>query len=223
VELKKEISCKVCGETDLTKFYKRSDNGKYRTVCKECANKKSLEKYYANREDHLERDKKYRTENAEKISKRKQQYYLDNKDHILDRCANYRSEHVEERREYFKEYSKSNKEKLTIKGRFHSSIRRANKLNATPKWLSKEDKQAIKEIYLKASMLTKTTGITYHVDHIIPLVAADTDGNRVASGLHVPWNLQIITAEENLTKKNILQDNDIVYSSLKGEVLNGND
>ena len=47
-----------------------------------------------------------------------------------------------------------------------------------------------------ASGDTKTTGITYSVDHIVPLK------NPLVCGLHVPWNMQIVTLEGNLKKSN---------------------
>lgn len=73
------------------------------------------------------------------------------------------------------------------KHNFKEAKRRAAKLNATPSWLSSEDWAKIKEIY-------ETCPEGYHVDHIIPL-----QGKEV-SGLHVPWNLQHLTADDNLKK-----------------------
>jgi hypothetical protein len=68
----------------------------------------------------------------------------------------------------------------------HKAKRRAKKLKATPPWVNFKD---ITEIYNNCPP-------GYHVDHIIPLV------NKNVCGLHVPWNLQILPASENLRKHN---------------------
>jgi len=49
----------------------------------------------------------------------------------------------------------------------------------------------IKYRYQDARRLTKETGIEHHVDHVIPLAKG---------GPHLPWNLQVITKDENLSK-----------------------
>jgi 5-methylcytosine-specific restriction endonuclease McrA len=69
---------------------------------------------------------------------------------------------------------------------------------AAPKWLSPEQKKHIAAIYLQARALTKRTGVKHVVDHIIPL------RSEVVCGLHVPWNLQILTHIENSSKSNRL-------------------
>jgi hypothetical protein len=76
--------------------------------------------------------------------------------------------------------------------------RRSAKLNATPPWLSKELEQKIAGFYREARSRTQATGIEHHVDHIVPLKS------DVVCGLHVPWNLQILTGSENSRKCNKL-------------------
>lgn len=71
--------------------------------------------------------------------------------------------------------------------------RQTQKLHATPSWV---DQEAIKQIYQEAHAMSERDGIKYHVDHIVPL-----RGKNVC-GLHVPWNLQIIPASENMRKSN---------------------
>jgi 5-methylcytosine-specific restriction endonuclease McrA len=74
--------------------------------------------------------------------------------------------------------------------------RRADKIQRTPKWIKDVFVDEIKVIYNRANLIKKFTGEAWHVDHIVPL-----KGKKV-SGLHVPWNLQLLPASENLTKSN---------------------
>lgn len=67
---------------------------------------------------------------------------------------------------------------------------------ATPKWLTKLHWEEMEAIYAEAKRITDETGVAMHVDHIVPI-----RGESVR-GLHVPWNLQILTAQENISKSN---------------------
>lgn len=62
--------------------------------------------------------------------------------------------------------------------------------------LSKIHKEEIKNFYWLAKDLELVSGQKYHVDHIVPL-----QGDNVC-GLHVPWNLQVLPADINLSKGN---------------------
>ena len=77
--------------------------------------------------------------------------------------------------------------------------RRASKLKSTPAWLSPEHHAHIKRTYKLAKIMEDITGDKYHVDHIVPL-----QGKEVC-GLHVPWNLQVISASLNISKSNKYQ------------------
>lgn len=208
-------TCSKCQEKKLfADFHKDSSKvDGFRTTCKVC---KSLS------------DKNYKSNNIETCKVRDTEYYLKNKDKYDERSKKYYEEHKQRllvlqkeyaetrkdfiiawRKEYYeskkntpdyvaaqKAYYEENKPAFLAR----SNKRRAAKLQALPKWLTKAEHEEIKELYEIARMFKLYTGEEYHVDHIVPL-----QGENVC-GLHVPWNLQVIPAKENLSKSNKLQE-----------------
>jgi 5-methylcytosine-specific restriction endonuclease McrA len=89
-------------------------------------------------------------------------------------------------------YQKNNPGTVNAK----TARRRATKLKATPKWLTIQQLQEIKNIYTQCAKINRTSEIEYEVDHIFPLQGDNS------CGLHVPWNLQIIEKSVNRSKGN---------------------
>ena len=98
----------------------------------------------------------------------------------------------EANQENSKAYREANKDRLSA----NWAKRHASKLQRTPSWLTSDDFKWIEWYYRHAKVMEARWGETYHVDHIHPL-----QGDTV-SGLHVPSNLQVIPASENLVKNN---------------------
>lgn len=107
------------------------------------------------------------------------------------------------------EYYKANKERMlgmnsewkkanSHKNASYQAKRRASLRDATPDWLTSHQLSEIHEFYAEAKRLTEVTGIKHHVDHIEPL-----RGDNF-TGLHVPWNLQVIPHYKNESKGNKL-------------------
>jgi hypothetical protein len=193
--------CKRCKiDKDITAFYKlnKSKDG-HQHVCKTCEkeykdrNKEHCENYrklyvIQNKEKISEYRKEYNKINENKIAEQKQKYYEENKDRI-SLYYDLNKEKIAIRR---KDYYKENKPYFIAS----AAKRKAIKLQATPSWLTDEDFKNIQKFYEESYYLRLLTGEEYHVDHIVPLQG------KTVCGLHVPWNLQILTAKENIAKSN---------------------
>jgi len=124
---------------------------------------------------------------------------------------------IEKSRDYKRNYAEKNKEKLTesnrVWARNNPEKKNANRMKylsdkrmATPSKLTLEMLGQIHLVYKLAISRSIETGVQHHVDHIIPLCGV------LVCGLHVPWNLQVLTAKENQTKGNKIEG---VYNGRK--------
>jgi 5-methylcytosine-specific restriction endonuclease McrA len=120
-------------------------------------------------------------------------YYEKNREAVIARAAH---RPVEEKRAHQADYKKRHVDKM----RADTSVRKRRHRAATPKWVTTAEKDTMKTLYIQARKLTELTGERYVVDHIVPL------RGETVCGLHVPWNLRVITQTENLKKSNLLPD-----------------
>jgi len=165
-------------------------NKKVKYCSKKCNSIAYNKKYYhKNKEREQKRSREWIAENKTRRSIKQKVCYKrwmdkgDNRNNEQIRLRKYREENKEIDRKSKKKWRDANKGKIRAK----CAKRRAQKLNATVEGYDAE----IKEIY-------KNCPKGYHVDHIVPLQG------KTVCGLHVPCNLQYLTAEENLRKSNKL-------------------
>lgn len=117
--------------------------------------------------------KKWRDTNPDKISVQNKRW--------AERDPERRKAH--NRKSYRKHYGK-NPEYYAAK----TNVRR-KKMRKWP--CSEIEGLMIKYRYEDARRVSRETGVEHHVDHIIPLARG---------GPHLPWNLRVVTKDENLSK-----------------------
>lgn len=168
-------TCTTClTEKPFSEFYKREKGfGGVGSLCKSCT-------------------KDYARKNKDALNARSRNWKAKNQGYIKSYNEQYRKNNAEIVKNASKNWRNANRSHKTAL----ENKRRASKLNATPPWLSKEHYDQINLIYAHAKECEMLTGDKYHVDHIVPL-----QGENV-SGLHVPWNLQVLPADLNIKKSN---------------------
>lgn len=90
------------------------------------------------------------------------------------------------------EFYSLNKDKYRAQEAKRNFMENASKL----KCLKSGDLEDIRVYYFVSKELSKLHEIGYNVDHIVPL------NNKLVCGLHVPWNLRVLTEKENKSKGN---------------------
>jgi hypothetical protein len=141
-------------------------------VCEECGRIKNRLFLKANPENNKKRWRRRKLKNPEAIRSEKLRYCEKNREKEAARSKRWRD---------------ANKARKLA----NVSGRKAHVKRATPSWV---DRNAIAQVYADAAILSASTGIKHHVDHIVPL------RGKLVSGLHVPWNLRPFPAIDNLKK-----------------------
>lgn len=177
-------------------------------------NKRSREDYQKNKQKRLAQIAEYRKNNPEKLKNWKRIWHKNNPEKISEYHRRYAKKHPEviaevnsrfvknhpnyqsdwhaarktERNAKTKEWHKNNRGLSTS---YTTSYKRL-KDQAMPPWVDRRD---IDTIYIQSAQKTVETGIRHEVDHIWPIKG------KGFTGLHVPWNLRVITHEENRKKR----------------------
>jgi len=151
-------------------------------VCSKCTKEKSVNDFPKNRTSKCRlcyNEHQRSVQSKRSRTEEKARYYLENKEKLDKRNSLWK---------------KNNKAKVSA-----SRAKYRAKLNScTPSWLTSKHFLLIEEFYIEARSMSEKTGVMYQVDHIEPIQG------KYSTGLHVPWNLQVLPHYENESKSNKL-------------------
>ena len=158
---------------------------------KTCSQCKQLKSKIDFSKDHEKHDG-YRSNCKSCSKKSKTEWYQCNKAAVKEVVKTWAQANPEKKKVYDERWRRNNPEQQCIRTRKYQT----SKNNRMPAWLTEEQHAQIETLYLLAKELQWLSEEPLQVDHIVPL-----QGKNV-SGLHVPWNLQILPKKLNCTKGN---------------------
>jgi hypothetical protein len=197
----KTLGLPTCYGSACTKHPELEGLRRVSGACVECAKKTLRDNRAANKkrtqaQRHKDRLKMMlKPEMVQKKHERDAQYRKANKESCRTTILAWSANNPEKVKAYAKKTKTNNKGKINA----HTVKRRLAKINRTPIWLTADDRWMIEQAYELAALRTKMFGFSWHVDHILPLQG------KTVSGFHVPTNLQIIPATDNVRKANTFE------------------
>jgi hypothetical protein len=186
--------CVVCDNSKpLSEFYKRKDSPDgYRNDCKLCRRSVSSKNYYTDQDLGKQKRREYYARLKAENPNLSAEIYARYRESSLEQSKQYYQANAEDRKAKQRLWSKTNRGTANALSKRY----KLRKINATPAWLSESQLLHIKCKYQLAAMLNIHGVEAWHVDHIVPIRGKDV------CGLHVPWNLRVIPAKENMAKGN---------------------
>jgi hypothetical protein len=161
-------------------------------TCVECHSANMLDVQRNWRAKNPKKVAEYTAKYASAHAETNKAWRANNVDKIREHARGWRLANPSKMAQYGQKWRANNRAHM----QYLKAKRRADVLRRTPLWLDAEDWWLIDEIYDLANQRAKATKVDWHVDHIVPLRGG------VVSGLHVPHNLQVILASENVQKGN---------------------
>jgi len=186
-------TCRVSKPVEAFDINRAKKDGRH-NACRACdsARKKKMRK--DNTDVFKAKDRaRYIANKTEELEKRRK-YYVNNRATVMARVTAYQRQNRPKYREFIRRWYAAHPEKAA----YYTAKRRTAKMRAQPNWLSAIQLAQIQEFYDVAHARTVQTGEIHHVDHIEPLQG------KTSRGLHVPWNLQVLTAADNWSKGNAM-------------------
>jgi hypothetical protein len=155
--------------------------------------RKAYQREYAakNRARAYQKVKEWRAANPDKVAAQHERYRKKHPDIVNAKTLRWRERNPEK----YVEVSRKTRKKNSARILANKAKYRAVKAQRTPVWLLPIDYFEMECIYRYRNSL-RDCGLSYEVDHIVPLQG------KTVSGFHVPENLQVIPAWQNRLKNN---------------------
>lgn len=157
--------------------------------CRECAKERARSWYKANTERAKRNSRSCALANKDRRRAIERLRYQKNREQIVAYHRAWRAANKKRDASHKKAWAEKNQHMVMAATRRNQ----AKKRRAVPAWV---DHRKIAELYAEAVRRSKTTGIKHHVDHIVPL------NSPLVCGLHWHGNLRVVTAKENMDKRN---------------------